>query len=361
MKKGLFLIYNSLNLDKPDGIEKKILAQRKMFEQVDIKMEFEILSKVNGTYWHYRREYSQYDFLYFRKSTAIDLNFILFFSALKKNNPKIKVFMDIPTYPYEGEFGGSLKSKIALYIDKLFRHMLKNKIDRIIVTGNETKRELWGIRTINVVNGIDFDDIPVRNIKDSKNSKREINIVCIAKFSPWHGYERLIMGLKNYYDKTPCKVINIIMVGDGVELEHYKFLTKKYNLSEYVYFTGQLLGQRLQDIYDIADIGCCSLGRYKSGINVIGDLKSREFMAQGLPMICGCDIDVLVGKNYQYAIFFPNNDSPIDLDKVVDFYQKLIFTYGAINLYKNIRNEAKHLVDLKSTYSPVIKEAIAIL
>ena len=33
MIKGYYLVYDTLNLDKPDGVEKKIISQRNMFKE----------------------------------------------------------------------------------------------------------------------------------------------------------------------------------------------------------------------------------------------------------------------------------------------------------------------------------------
>lgn len=353
MKKGIYLVYSVLNIDRPDGIEKKVIAQKKMFEKNGIDMEFYILERRKGTYWNYNNCLANVDFIYFRKSTVIDWRFLSFFKRIKKDNPNVKILMEIPTYPYEGEFGNNLKSKISLMVDCLFRLKLKGIIDAIVVTGYNVGYSLWGVRAINIVNGIDVDSIPERKIKSDKD---EIIISCIAKFSPWHGYERLIEGLYEYYKNGGKRMVKVIMVGEGVEKEFYQRLTREHGLEKYIEFTGQLLGEQLENIYDKTDIGCCSLGRYKSGIDVIGDLKSREFMAKGIPMICGCQIDVLNREKYPYAVWFANDSTAIDIDLVLKFYDGLIRNDTLENISKEIRAEAKQLVDFNKTFAPVLKE-----
>lgn len=350
MLRGIYLVYSSLNMDKPGGIERKIISQIKLFEDCNISMTVWQLKKNKGTFWNYDHKISNVDFVYFRRSTVIDFHFVKFFKKLKKDNPKIIVMMEIPTFPYEGEYKANIKNKILLAIDRYHREKLKGLLDYIVIVGNYTNEKIWGINAITIVNGIDVSEI--------KQSRREysstITISCIAKFSPWHGYERLINGMNKYYKEGGKRELRIYMVGDGIELQYYKDLVGKYKLGDKVLFTGLLIGDELEKIYDETDIGCCSLGRYKSGLNVIGDLKSREFMAKGIPMITGCDIDILQKEKYPYVIKFPNDDSYIDLNKVIYFYDKLTEEQSAEVLHNNIRSFAYKLADLRNTYKPVL-------
>ncbi len=353
-RRGYFLLYSDIDTIAPDGIERKILCQKRMFEELGIQMEFKVLKKHKGTFWNDNNELSDVDFIYFRKSTIIDWSFVRFFRKLKMSaNPL--VFMEIPTYPYEGEYGKSCQARLKLNIDKLFRSKLQGLIDRIVVTGYEVGEKLWGIPSISIVNGIDLTSVKPRNCKKHDG----FVLGCIAKFSPWHGYERLIKGLADYYSKEPNKEVRLLMVGEGEEKPYYEKLVWEYKLSNYVDFTGKLTGDSLNEIYDRIDVGICSLGRYKSCLDVIGDLKSREFMAKGIPMICGCQIDVLQGIDYPYALFVPNDDSTVNINDILDFNDMLMDTYS--NVTGEIRKEAERLVDFSSTYKKVVdsvKEAL---
>ena len=357
MKKGVFLVYDSLNMEKPSGIEKKILSQIKLFDFNNISMEIKRLDKESGTFWNYEVSLSNYDFIYFRRSTIIDARFIGFFKKIKRDNPKVKIMMEIPTFPYEGEYRKNFKNRISLCIDRYFREKLVGIIDYIVIVGQYQDTQIWGVKAIQIVNGIDVATIPIIN----KVYDEKITISCIAKFSPWHGYERLINGLAEYYKNAGNRCVQLIMVGDGIESEKYKDLVSQYDLGNQVLFTGLLTGSDLDEVYQKTDIGCCSLGRYKSGLDVIGDLKSREFMAKGIPMILGCDIDILQGKEYKYAIQFPNNGTNIDIEKVLTFYDNLTLEYSAEELRKNIRKTAYEYADIKKTFRPVIDTCIKCL
>ena len=355
--KGLFLLYSDINKEEPDGIERKILSQIAMFEKAGIEMRTAVLERNPKTKWIYKEEYSEVDFIYFRKSTIIDWRFIKFFERIHNNGKRPTIFMEIPTYPYEGEFGKGYKDRLSLVLDHFFRKRLAQCIDRIVVTGANVGDSLWGVKAINIVNGIDFTTVKQRNYVEHGEV---INISCIAKFSPWHGYERLILGLAEYYKDTPTQEVNLLMVGEGDERAMYENLVLENGLSEHVKFLGRLTGSRLDDIYNVTDIGACSFGRYKSGIDVIGDLKSREFMAKVIPMICGCEIDVLRGKNYKYALFFENSEGIVNISSIVEWYNGLKVDDDERVLTDRIRSISESWIDYGVTFNQVINETVCI-
>ena len=355
MKKGIYFIDYRINLVEPDGIEKKILSQFKMFCQEGIDMRFELLEEPNGVSWNYKKEYSKVDFIYFRKQSVVDWRFISFFKKIKNNGNTI-IFVEIPTFPYEGEFGSSLRSRLALLVDHYFRKQLKFCIDRIVVTGLNMSDTLWRIKTINIVNGIDLSVVRIRSFISHGDI---INLTCVAKFSPWHGYERLLLGLASYYKNGGEKKIQILMVGP--EKKRYEDIAYALDIGKYVRFLGKLTGEKLDEIYNITDIGICSLGRYKSGIDIVGDLKSRDLMAKGIPMLCGCKIDILIGREYKYAYYANNDASDIDIKSLVDYYNELRSYESVDSITTNIRNEAENLIDYGRTFQDVIKNVKTML
>lgn len=354
--KGYYLVYDTFNLDNPDGVEKKIISQRDMFRQNGIDIDFFRLEKTNGSFWNNPEAVKDADFVYFRRGTIADFLFLQFLKRLKMNNPKVVIFMEIPTFPYEDEYDNSLRSFIILKIDHIFRRKLYKYINRLVIVNNHSEK-IWGIKVINLVNGVDVESFTPRKARDADGT---IRVCCVAKFSPWHGYERIIRGLSEYYKNAPKTDVKLIMVGTGIETNNYKQLVKSLHLEQYVDFRGQLTGQALDNIYDECDIGCCSLGRYKSGIEMTSELKSRELMAKGMPMICGCKIDVLEETDYPYAIHFPNDSSNIDISKVEHEYKKMISRKTADEIITEIRQFAYKYADLNTTFQSIVNEAISL-
>ena len=353
MAKGIFLVYDEINMKSPDGIEQKIISQVEMFRGIGIDMQIKVLHKNKKTRWNYEPEYVKADFIYFRRGTTVDARFVSFFKRIKREGNPI-IFMEIPTYPYEGEGGQSFRSKIKHAIDHYYRRKLYQCIDRIVVTGADVGPTLWNIPTVCIVNGIDLSKTLIRKYQPHGDT---VIITCVAKFSPWHGYERIIKGLAEYYKASQERKVYLLMVGEGVERSYYENMVNEYHLNDYVSFVGKKTGTELEEIYNRTDIGVCSLGRYKSNIDVIGDLKSREFMAKGIPVICGCKIDVLEGKNFRYAMFFPNNDSIINIWSVLRFYDDLKVKENEEEISSKIRLISKSWIDYQETFKRVLKEA----
>ena len=50
-------------------------------------------------------------------------------------------------------------------------------------------------------------------------------------------------------------------------------------------------------------------------------LKTKEYIAKGIPFIYGWQESVL--QNFKYGLHFELCEDPIDIDKVIDFYDTL--------------------------------------
>lgn len=262
------------------------------------------------------------DFLYFRHPKTIYGSMLKYLSAYKSKNPRLKVFMELPTYPYEYEYSG-FKNQYLLLIDKHYRNKLCGLIDGIFVSDamHQTGKKLYGVDCIRFINGYDVQNttVPVHMNTDDNT----IVLTCVAMFSFWHGYERLLYGLKKYVETGATNYrFKINFVGIGPELDNYKRIVKENHLNEFVIFHGKKFGKALDDVYACTDIGISCLGCYKKRIDVIGDLKTREYLAKGIPTISGCKVDLFEkGIDTVYYREVPNNETPLNMDDIILFYE----------------------------------------
>ncbi|WP_024994864.1 glycosyltransferase family 4 protein [Phocaeicola paurosaccharolyticus] len=267
----------------------------------------------------YIREH-EYDIVYVRSFHNANPFTIDLFRTIKSTSAKIA--LEIPTYPYDKEYQGfSLRNKIGLKIDKLFRNKLA-KITDAIVTFSDDK-EIFGQRTICISNGIDFDAITIQN--KGKESDDVINLVGVAEVHYWHGFDRLIAGLGEYYKSEHSKEVYFHIVG-GIapsEMEGSKYamgfkkIISQYNIEGKVFFHGPLYGEELDNILNIADFAVGSLARHRSGIYSMKSLKNREYAARGIPFIYSerdTDFD-----NTDFIIKAPSDETPIDINKILLF------------------------------------------
>lgn len=363
--KGLFLIYGNIE-DDSIGINKKIVSQIKNFReegmdinpyllQNNIPKMYKILYRLPFTnltpVWRFDDVFSKVDFIYFRRPFCMTTSMRKVLKEIKQKKPNIKIILEIPTYPYDMEILNR-HVNIPLFIKDCYnRKRLSGIVDRIAILTND--KEIWGIKTIKIKNGIDLSKYKV---KEYTNEKNIIHIIVVAVFALWHGYERLIIGMENYIKTSPERKIIVHMVGGGDELTYYKKLVDKKHLGEYFIFYGFLHSEMLADVYHKCDLAVTSLGCYKIGIELLAALKSREYLAKGMPIISGCRLDVFEDeKDYEFLLNFPNDPSPIDMYQVVDFYDRVYGNRSKKEVVSSIRKFAEQKVGMREAMKEIVR------
>lgn len=260
---------------------------------------------------------------------------ICFFRKLNKAG--IKAVTEIPTYPYDKEFDDfDLISRLGLKVDQLFRQRLYHQMDAL-VTFSEAE-SIFGQRTIRISNGVDFDSIPLHKPHTSRLSP--LHLIGVAEIHPWHGFDRVMTGIGEYYEKlTNCQTdVYFHVVGDvhPSHMSHYfKPIIEQYGLQDKIVFHGQLFGDELNNVFDQCQFAIGSLGRHRSGITAIKTLKNREYATRGIPFIYSeqdSDFD-----QQPYVLKAPADESPINIQSIIDFADS--FTMKP----EEIRQTVKHL------------------
>ena len=238
----------------------------------------------------------------------------------KLNKQDIKCVTEIPTYPYDQEFKGyPLKYKIPLYIDKIFRRALAAQMEAIVTFSNE--ENIFGKRTIRISNGIDLDSIPLHNPK----KQQDIHLIAVAEIHYWHGFDRLVSGLGEYYKSNPNgRKVYFHVVGweddRGTTSNGYltvEQMARKYGIEKYIINHGKLFGDKLDEVFNQCVFAIGSLGRHRSGITEIKTLKNREYAARGISFIYSeNDSDF---ENMPYIIKAPADESPINVKEIINY------------------------------------------
>jgi hypothetical protein len=260
------------------------------------------------------------EFVYARSFQNANPVLIQFFKRLRKAG--IRCVTEIPTYPYDGEFSGfPLITRIGLLMDKVFRNSLSAQMNAI-VTFSDAQR-IFGQRTINISNGVDFDSIPLHPYKSSDG---DIHVIGVAEVHYWHGYDRMVAGLGEYHRKHKdgrkvyFHIVGGIWKGNLVDSKHapgIQTLIDKYDIAEYVVLHGQLFGKQLDEVFDKCQFAVGSLGRHRSGITEIKTLKNREYATRGIPFIYSeTDSDF---DNKPYVLKAPADETPVDVEQMLAF------------------------------------------
>lgn len=262
--------------------------------------------------------------IYMRYLAEGNYKLIKFFSKLKKDN--IKIVLEIPTYPYDLEYKkGKIVNKLKLFQDQFYRKKLKKYVDKI-VTFSEDK-EIWSIPCINIQNGIDIEEVKL--IKKKEHSS--INFISVSTVFFWHGIDRFIYSLLRYKQDGGEEEIKFHIVGEGTETPKLKKIVEdNIELQDIVILHGFKSGKELDEIYNNSDIALGSLGNHRKGLLDGGGLKNREYCAKGIPFIkAGYDRF----ENCQFIYDVPNDESLLDIEKIIEWYKNLKVTPEEIRKY----------------------------
>lgn len=281
------------------------------------------------------------EFIYARCFQNANPWLIRFFKKLRKAG--IHAVTEIPTYPYDGEFAGATgQQRVNLMIDQLFRCHLYRYMDAM-VTFSDTK-EIFGQRTINISNGVDFESIPLHNYHPAEDGS--IHLIGVAEVHYWHGFDRLIAGLGEYYNDVRGKtedvrdvyfhIVGGIWSGDlygSAYAPGIQTLIDQYGLHDKVILHGQMFGQPLDDLFNQCVFAIGSLARHRNGITVIKTLKNREYATRGLPFVYSeqdSDFD-----QQPYVLKAPADESPVDIQQILNFLGHQQMT--AIDIRKSVK------------------------
>lgn len=270
----------------------------------------------------------------------------------------IKSVTEIPTYPYDQEFLASpWNVRMGLKIDKMFRNSLSKQMEAIVTFSDA--EQIFGQRTIRISNGVDFDNIPIHQYQPPQDGS--IHLIGVAEVHHWHGYDRLIAGIGEYYRKNTnsAKKVFFHVVGGVHPNTMYKnhelspafhTIIQKYGIQDYIIFHGQLFGEELDKVFNQCCFAIGSLARHRSGITVIKTLKNREYATRGIPFVYSeqdSDFD-----HQPYVVKAPADESPIDVQQLLDFIEQHHFAPA------DIRKTVEHL-QWKIQMQKVVDEATA--
>jgi len=283
--------------------------------------------------------------LYIRKYNLLKSG-IKIIKNYKLCSPKYVIY-EIPTYPYKEELIIN-KRYLTYLLSKSFDDYMSRTADLLtVILGKEVK--LHSKKYMPIFNGIDINEI---NIKIQNNiNKNVINIVGIANISFWHGYDRVIEGLKNYYNinENHKIIVNFHIVGEGAQLDDLKKLAYRYNLNDYVIFHGVTIGKQLDKIIDYCDIAIGSIANHRKGLTKDSALKNREYCARGIPFIIASKDNSF--KNFKYIHKISADEVPVNIEELIDFYNN-IKDQDYIN---EMREYAKNNLTWEAVMQPVVK------
>ena len=367
--KALFLLFHGF--EAHNGISKKIFSQIKAIKECGVNIEscyFDVDEKGFRRWMIGNNEIANFgnsfiskikkriifepiikyvkdndiSFIYIRYNHNANPFTIRFVKQLNKLG--IKTVLEIPTYPYDKEYI-NVRMKCRLFIDKCFRVKLAQYINYIITFSNHDT--IFNQKTIRISNGIDFSAIQVKS--HINNTSKQLNLIGVAEIHYWHGFDRVINGLAEYYKSNPKYMVFFHIIGDfSGDREKNEILNPilKNKLEKYIIIHGSQHGSKLDELFELADIGIGSLARHRCGISNIKTLKNREYAARGIPFIYSendSDFDSM-----PYVLKVTADDSPINIESIIDFYR--VNKYSPVQIRESINDlswekQMKNVID----------------
>lgn len=199
-------------------------------------------------------------------------------------------------------------------LDKIYGKLAHYYLDLVASMSGEDN--MWGVKTIQIENAIDIDLIKPHEYKGEEG---DINFISVAYERDVHGYDRLIRGIYEYKKKGGNRKIYFRMVGSI--LKSSQNLIKQYGLQDICLIYGPLYGEKLEEVYDLSNIAVGCLANHRIGSYYGSALKTKEYIAKGIPFIYGWNEAVLEG--FEYGLKIDLREEPVDIEKVIAFYDAI--------------------------------------
>lgn len=247
------------------------------------------------------------DILYIRRP-PIDFRLTWALKRLKRRG--VKIVLEIPTFPYDGEIAHPLVRNL----DRAARKSIPLSVDYIATVSDHD--EIFGVPTLRIDNGVDLDAIPAKD-RDRDFSAGPLRMLSVSSLEPWHRLDRAIMALRLYWDQGGAGVESLDIVGSGREEAQLRELAGN---DPRIRFHGKLFGDSLNAVVAGANIGVGALAEADDrGLTHVAALKHREYAARALPFFYGMpDRGFTESK---YALRMP--DGPIDVDSIVRWRESI--------------------------------------
>jgi len=290
-------------------------------------------------------DFSRYDFFLIRHMPTHPA-FLSLLKKAKKANPNLRIIIELPTWPYDAEMK-NWAARAMLRVDRLCRSQLKGVTDRFLHYG--TEREIWGVPTIFVQNGIDMSRIPKH--VHHEQPKDLIRMIFIGSMGYWHGLDRLLQGMRDFLDRHAGTNLQLKVLGIGAESEEIRALVNRFHLGDAVQLIPPCSGEEFDAQMAQADLGIGTLGIHRIGIPLNSALKHRTYCAYGLPFIfAGEDADF--PPEYPFCLRFPPDETPVSVGMLLDFLAQLREGYPDAAL--RIRDYADVYLDWSRKVQPVL-------
>ena len=160
-----------------------------------------------------------------------------------------------------------------------------------------------------IPNGITVDEVKQTGFVPFDG--QVVNVAFIAStLQPWHGLDRLAAGLSHYEGAVR---VNLHVIGD-IPPESVNLVNPRVGLR----FHGVLTGKALDRVMGRMSLGVSTLALFRKNMNEACSLKTREYMARGLPFVYAYD-DPDLPNDSPFCRKLENADTPVFAESLIAF------------------------------------------
>lgn len=246
--------------------------------------------------------YSSYNIYSLLEKIEFDLIYMryrLYMPFMSKVLKKYKVIMEInsdDTVEYK------LHSKLTDIYNRATRDFFLKDIDAFVSVSHELKEKfLYLDRPIEVIaNGI---NVEVCKIED-KNNKVPTLVFIGSPNQSWHGLDKIVKMAEHFKE-----YLFYIIGTEGKDGNNIKYC-------------GYLSKEESRKIISQCDIGISTLSLYKKYLTEASPLKSRQYLACGLPLIYAYR-DTDIPNDVNFGLKLENSEGNLDYQRMELFIQKV--------------------------------------
>lgn len=283
------------------------------------------------------------DCIVYLRHTNASPGLVLFHLVIRMLKNVKFIYLEIPTWPYQHEKTLSVFDRFCLPLIGLF-------VNKIVTFGSLSK--IAGVDTINITNGVSINDAPIAPL--SATSNLPFKFIFVGQLHSWAGIDRFLIGLADYLVKGNVIVdCALDVVGEGLMMETWKELSEKLCLQEFVTFHGNCSGDSLNNIFKNANVGVGNLANHRRKLIENADLKNRDYCMRGIPFIVA-NADSAFPDNFPFWKRIPANDSPVNVQEVMDFYANVAISEPEFQ--NSMRKHAIERFSWQAAMRPLIED-----
>jgi hypothetical protein len=279
-----------------------------------------------------------YDVVLLRYPTALDLDPLAYLRSTRAKVVVVYHTKEVPELLSREKSVGILTRAAFEWIGG---SRIRAHVDGVLGVTDEIRRYAMGrarrqVPSRTIANGIDV--AAVRRTGFVPFDGNELKLLFVASSqAPWHGLDRLLAALETYRG-GPRIVLDVIGGGSrgkpGTE-EQLGRATVRHH--------GHLSGGALDRVFEGATLAVSSLAMFRAGLSQACVLKTREYVARGIPFVYAYD-DVDLAPELPFALQLANDATELRMEPILAFAEAVSRTTGGA---PEISNEMRAFAEAK--------------